>query len=130
MKRVLAALAVAAVLGAGFAPAADASLTSNTFGSNVKMFNLGRVAQATAQLNCTSGQVVQFRVTLTQNDSFAEGFGGFLCNGSDQSQVINMGVVGGALDAGSADLCGVALNHDGRTLFQARQWCRTVTVSS
>lgn len=124
----LAALMLAAVVLTVPSPA-TASMTSNTIGASGSLGPHGRTAIVTALIECTAGQTVQIRVTLTQGQAIGEGAGHGTCTGSVAEYPVRVSARGETgFTAGPAQACASAVNRDRGDVVDTRQWCRAEPV--
>ncbi len=132
MKRMVLATFVAMAMVAILVPTmASAVVTSHSVAANGTRFSGGAFVQVGINANCTSGEILVLRATLTQDDAFGEAVGGLFCTGSTQSIPATLRTFGGPFDAGSATLCVVVATIDrfGRGI-EAEQSCANITLSS
>ena len=123
-----AGLLLAAALLATPAPA-GASMTSNTIGATGTLGPLGRTATVTALIECTAGQTVIVRVTLTQDRAIGTGVARGTCTGTLTEYPVRVTAQGAAaFAAGPAQACAMAINRDGGQVVDTRQWCRANPV--
>ena len=134
MRRFLTLTAIAvALIAVASAWPASGSITTNTFSATGEIRNEGRLVTLTAQLTCTEGQIAQIRATLSQGDSFAQDSAGADCTGAVQSFPLRLRAETNRFEAGTATVCGLALNRvrqqDRAPLVDTRQWCKDVTLA-
>ncbi len=121
-------LLLAAVLLATPAPA-TAKLMTNTIGATGTLGAHGRTATVTALLECTAGQTVSVRVTLTQDQATGTGVARGTCTGSLTEYPVRVAAQGAAaFAAGPAQACAAAINRDDGQVVDTRQWCRADPV--
>lgn len=124
----VAALAFAAVLLTVPTPA-TASLTNNTIGATGTLGPHGRTATATALLECTTGQTISIRVTLTQDQAVGAGVVRGSCTGTLTEYPVRVTAGGAAgFTAGPAQACATAVNRDRGQVVDTKQWCRANPV--
>jgi hypothetical protein len=109
---------------------ATASLTMNTIGVGGTFVPHGRTATVTALIECTAGQTVQIRLTLTQGRATGEGVvGRGACTGTLAEYPVKVTAHGKTgFTAGPAQACASAINRDHGQIVDTRQWCRAAPV--
>ena len=118
----------AALLAAPVLPA-SAVITGNTIGAIGTLGPHGRTATVTALIECTAGQTVKVRVTLTQGQAIGEGVGGGSCTGALAEYPVRVTTQSAsAFTPGPAQACAAAINRDRGRIVDTKQWCRADPV--
>jgi hypothetical protein len=129
LTRLRAGVVLAAALLLVTAIPATASLTNNTIGSTGTLGPQGRTASMVALIECTAGQTIKVRVTLTQAKATGEGMGGGTCTGTLTEYPVRVASHrGAAFTSGPALACASAVNRDGGHVGDTKQWCRADPV--
>lgn len=131
MKRMLLATMVAMALVAIMVPTmASAVVTSHSINATGARFSGGDFVQVGVNVNCTSGEIVLVRATVTQDDAFGEAVGGLFCTGSSQSVPATLRTLGGAFDDANARVCVVVATVDRFIrVTEAEQSCADVDLN-
>lgn len=124
-----ATLLIAGTLLALPATPAAATLSNNTIGATGTLGAHGRTATVAAIIECTAGQRVSVRVTLTQGEVIGRGVGGGQCTGEPVEYPVRVTAQGAlSFSAGDAQACAEAINRDQGRVVDTRQWCRADAV--
>lgn len=108
---------------------ATAVMTGNTIGATGALGPHGRTATVTAIIECTAGQQVSVRVTLTQGPAIGHGVGGGDCTGQPAEYPVRVAARRATSFApGGAQACAEAINRDRGRIVDTKQWCRAEPV--
>ena len=101
----------------------------NTIGATGTVGAHGRTVTVTALLECTAGQSVSVRLTLTQDRATGSGVARGTCTGTLTEYPVRVTAQGAAVfTAGPVQACATAINRDDGQVVDTRQWCRADPV--
>lgn len=89
----------------------------------------GHRAEITVQLACTDDGSIHFTVTLHQGGLTGTGHGAGVCTDEPEEYLVTVTARGGAFHAGSATVCGDAVNREHGGTIDTRQWCRATPIA-
>lgn len=108
---------------------ATARIAINTIGATGTLEHHGRSANVTALVECTAGQTIKIRLTLTQDEAIGEGTVNGTCTGAVAEYPVKVTAHGKTgFTAGPANACGSAINRDRGQVVDTKQWCRANPV--
>lgn len=125
-KRLSIVMALSAILVLILAQTTSAAISRNTITPEAGISKAGRIISVTGPIECSDGDALKVRTTVTQasTGAIAEGYARLRCNGELQewsARAFNFGLA--SFEPGAAQACALGITYKSGKVTDIRQWC-------
>ena len=131
-QRLTVVFAISALIALLFAQPTSAAIARNTINPDVELGNRGRTATVTGPIECTAGDTLQIRLTVSQaqTGAWGEGLNFIRCTGELQLWSVKVFALGlSRFESGMAQACAFGITRHGLKVTDTRQWCAANDVT-